>query len=72
MTSDEEKEQEVSDVVEHAGRRYRHATSAARYLGISRNTFYRKYKGLLHECTVPTFTIKFYDESELDQYKGLR
>ena len=58
--------------VETDGETYYTAAEAARYLGVSRETFYQNTKNLLKPYKVGVLKRTFYRKSDLDQLKGAR
>lgn len=53
------------------GEKYYTAAEAARYLGISRDTFYRNVKDNLRPYKHGALKRDYFRQSDLDRYKGI-
>lgn len=58
--------------IEADGETYYTAAEAARYLDVSRETFYQNTKDLLKTYKVGVLKRTFYRKSDIDQLKGVR
>jgi excisionase family DNA binding protein len=58
--------------IEAEGETYYTAAEAARYLGVSRETFYQNTKNLLKTYQIGVLKRTYYRKSDIDQLKGVR